>query len=246
MSSPKPLPVWDRTLKKLIQEFMTDSPATYESRPHRSFTNLLQSHPAYDRFVSMYQNTKMSARKIEPFIQRHQIDMNEFEPGPYRTYAAFFDRRFRPGVRTFPSQPDKLGAFAEARYFGWERLQAGQEFPIKGHSLSALDLFGNEVRARPFEGGPIILARLAPVDYHHLHYPDDGQTLEEAHLGKKLWAVNQYALQIHVAIADRPGCRFSWPAAARPAYRTACSGSTLRRSWSTGCSPSCSSPARCT
>jgi len=23
---------------------------------------------------------------------------------------------------------------------------------------------------------PLLLARLAPVDYHHVHYPDDGRT----------------------------------------------------------------------
>jgi phosphatidylserine decarboxylase len=195
MSSPKPIPLWDRRLGKLTQEFMTDSPATYESRPHRSLTNLLQSHPAYDWLVSIYQNTQWSARKIEPFIREHHVDMGEFEPGPYCTYARFFERRFKPGARSFPAEKPHFGAFAEARYLGWERLQPKQEFPIKGCSLSAPDLLGNETRARPFEGGPVIVARLAPVDYHHLHYPDDGETLEEERLGKKLWTVNQHALR---------------------------------------------------
>jgi phosphatidylserine decarboxylase len=43
--------------------------------------------------------------------------MAEFEPG-YRSFAEFFDRRWRPGVRKFPSAPGEMGAFAEARYFG--------------------------------------------------------------------------------------------------------------------------------
>jgi phosphatidylserine decarboxylase len=95
MSDSKPLLIWDRKLGKLTQEYMTDSPATYETKPHRSLTNLLQSHPAYDWFVSIYQNTKLSARKIGPFIRKHHIDMDQFEPGPYRSYAAFFEESSR-------------------------------------------------------------------------------------------------------------------------------------------------------
>jgi phosphatidylserine decarboxylase len=195
MSDPKPLPVWDRKTGRLTQEFLTDSPATYESRPRRSLTNLLQSHPAYDWLVSMYQNTRLSARKIEPFVRKHRINMNEFEPGPYRTYAEFFERRFRPGVRQFPTESPVLGAFAEARYFAWERLEREQDFPIKSHSLNARELLGDAEQAASFEGGPVILARLAPVDYHHLHYFDDGETLDHKRLGRRLWTVNGNALQ---------------------------------------------------
>jgi phosphatidylserine decarboxylase len=193
-SNAVPLPVYDRKTGTRFQEFLSDSPATYEARPHRSVTNIVQSHPAYDWLVSMYQNTRMSARKIEPFIRKHHIDMDEFEPGPYETYAAFFGRKFKPGVRHFPQHPDVMGAFAEARYFAWERLKADQEFPIKGRSLAAVDLLGSAERARPFEGGPVIAARLAPVDYHHLHYPDDGETIEHESLGNRLWTVNRNAL----------------------------------------------------
>jgi phosphatidylserine decarboxylase len=41
----------------------------------------------------------------------------------------------------------------------------------------------------------VLLARLAPVDYHHVHYPDDGVTLEQEQLGSRLWTVNWHALQ---------------------------------------------------
>src|SRR5436305_14905830 len=105
----------------------------------------------------------MSARKIKPFVDQHHINMDEFEPGPHRTYASFFERRFRPGVRRFPGDPRKMGAFAEARYFAWEKAKPDQQYPIKGYSLDAEQLLGNAGRARPFENGPVIAARLAPV-----------------------------------------------------------------------------------
>jgi phosphatidylserine decarboxylase len=88
-----------------------------------------------------------------------------------------------------------MGAFAEARYFGWEKLSPQQSFPIKGHSLNAAKILGSEERARPFIGGPVLLARLSPVDYHHVHYPDDGKTVDDARFGRRLWTVNWHALQ---------------------------------------------------
>src|ERR1700709_1983490 len=37
--------------------------------------------------------------------------------------------------------------------------------------------------------GPVILPRLSPVDYHHIHYPDDGRTLDPERLGRRTWEV---------------------------------------------------------
>jgi phosphatidylserine decarboxylase len=121
--------------------------------------------------------------------------MAECEPVRYRSFAEFFDRRFRPGVRRFPSAPEELGAFAEARYLGWKKVEQDQTFPVKGRSLSAEQILGGAERARPFRGGPVLLVRLAPVDYHHMHYPDDGKTLDHQRLGGRLWTVNWHALE---------------------------------------------------
>jgi len=195
MAKPLPLPVWDRKAETLVQEFMDDHPSTYESMPRRSLTQWLESEPLYDWLLAAYQNTQRSARQIEPFIKKHNIDMSEFKPVLYRSYAAFFDREFKPGVRPFASAPTEMPAFAEARYFGWEKVDAQQQFPVKGRSLNAEQILGSAARAAPFLGGPVLLARLSPMDYHHLHYPDDGITLELDRIGRSLWTVQWHALQ---------------------------------------------------
>jgi phosphatidylserine decarboxylase len=194
MAKPLPLPVWDRQGGKLVTEWMDDHQATYESEPQRSVTQWVKSQPLYDRLYAAYENTRWSTRQIEPFVRKYHIDMNEFEPVPYRSFAEFFDRRFRAGVRKFPSAPGEMGAFAEARYFAWDKLEAEQQFPVKGYSLSAEQILGTVQRARPFVGGPVLLVRLAPVDYHRVHYPDHGRTLDHDRLGHRLWTVNWHAL----------------------------------------------------
>jgi phosphatidylserine decarboxylase len=195
MAKPVSLPVWDRRTGKVFNEFMDDRKTTYESRPGRSVSQWLESRPLVDWFLAAKQQTRRSAREIEPFIRKYRIDMSEFEPVIYRSFAEFFDRKFRPGARGFPPSSDKMGAFAEARYFGWDKLDANQEFPVKGYSLNAEYLLGSPERARAYAGGPVLLARLSPVDYHHVHYPDDGETLKDYRLGRRLWTVNWHALQ---------------------------------------------------
>jgi phosphatidylserine decarboxylase len=195
MSRPIPLPIWDRRAGRPIEEWMDDHSPTYESEPRRSIVQWFESQPLYDWFVAAYQNTSWSRHKIEPFVRKNHIDIGEFESAHYATFAEFFERRFRPGVRTFPRLPREMGAFAEARYFAWERVQPDQTFPVKRHSLSAEHILGEAERALPFAAGPVLLARLAPVDYHHVHYPDSGLTLVHDHLGHRLWTVNWHALQ---------------------------------------------------
>ena len=194
-SRPLPLPIWDRQARKRISEFMEDSQSTYESRPRRSLNQLLESHPLYDWMLAAYQNSHRSARKIEPFIRKHNIDMLEFEPVQYRSYADFFERRFRSGVLRFPSDHDTMGAFAEARYLGWARVREDQQFPVKRASLNAAQILGGAQLGRAFADGPVLLARLAPVDYHHVHYFDDGETHHHGWEGHRLWTVNWRALQ---------------------------------------------------
>jgi phosphatidylserine decarboxylase len=194
MAKPLPLPVWDRQGGKLVSEWMDDHTPTYESEPQRSITQWIKSQPLFDWLYAAYENTHWSAREIEPFVRKYRIDMSEFESREYRSFAEFFDRRLRPGVRSFPSAPGEMGAFAEARYFGWTRFDAEQRFPVKGHSLSAEQILGNAQRARPFIGRPVLLVRLAPVDYHHVHYPDHGRTSDHGRLGHRLWTVNWHAL----------------------------------------------------
>jgi phosphatidylserine decarboxylase len=115
MSKPLPLPVFDRRHNRLFQEFMDDSPSTYESKPHRSIVQWITSSPTVDRVIAAYQNTGFSARKIEPFIRKHNIDMSEFEPGPFESYAAFFERRFLPGKRTFPARGKSWSLISDFR-----------------------------------------------------------------------------------------------------------------------------------
>ena len=151
-SRPLPLPIWDRQARQRISEFMEDSHSTYESRPRRSLNQLLESHPLYDWTLAAYQNSHRSARKIEPFIRKHNIDMLEFEP-----VQSLLCRLLRTplSVRGPPLslRSRSMGAFAEARYLGWARVREDQQFPVKRASLNAAQILGGAQLGRAFADG---------------------------------------------------------------------------------------------
>jgi phosphatidylserine decarboxylase len=197
--SAEPIRFWDRRARRLDTEKVYGERFvrwTYETSPGRSLTDLILARPWVSQAYGWTQTTRWSSRKVPEFIRKFSIPMEEYERPPegFTSFNSFFIRKFKPGLRPF-AQADEFPAPAEARYLAFERVRDEQSFPVKGTYLSAAALVGDEKEARPFRGGPLLLARLCPVDYHRYHYPDDGTTLSQRTLHGPLHSVNPLALK---------------------------------------------------
>lgn len=150
------------------------------------------------------QSTSFSKKKVAPFIKAFSIPIHEYEKGSltespieesYLTFNEFFIRKFKKGKRLFVSDQSKMAAFAEARYFAYEEITDLLSIPVKGSMLKAKDLIGDDSYSAFFDGGPLFIARLCPVDYHRYHYPDNGTTLKSHKIPGDLHSVNPIALK---------------------------------------------------
>lgn len=194
----KPIIYWNRKTRQVETERVFGEQFvqfTYGTLPGKLLTNTVLVRATFSKAYGAYQGSRFSHHKIAPFIADYHIDMNEFEDPGFKSFNDFFIRRFKPGARKFADRPGDFPAFAEARYFAFDRITESQTFPIKGFALSARGLLGNENEAAPFIGGPVLLARLCPTDYHRFHYPDDGKTLREYRKHGYLHSVNPFAIQ---------------------------------------------------
>lgn len=160
-----------------------------------ALTSSLLTGKTLSRIYGAVQSSPISGRKIAPFVKRYGIDSSIFESGPFTTFNDFFIRKFLPGKRPFPKEPNILGAFAEARYLGFERLQRDTSLPIKGLKLYAEDVLGHTPGKERFANGPCLLARLCPVDYHRFHFPDSGKASHHHVETGRLHSVNPVALE---------------------------------------------------
>jgi hypothetical protein len=57
---------------------------THETHPRRSIAQWLKSHPLYAWLAAAYQDTRWSARQIEPFVRKHHIDMARLTASSHR------------------------------------------------------------------------------------------------------------------------------------------------------------------
>jgi len=151
-----------------------------------------------------YQDWPLSKRKVAPFVEKFSIDLSMYKPGSvstenkahsYKNFNEFFIREFEDNQRSFIADSQKMPAFCEARYFGHEAINDDVKIPVKGKLLNANDLLGGSHWSPTFEGGPLLVARLCPVDYHRYHYPLDGETLDSFQIRGQYHSVNPIALQ---------------------------------------------------
>lgn len=158
----------------------------------------------FSKVYGAFQDLPSSHYKVRPFIEKFNINIQDYEAGTrpsldprdsYRTFNEFFIRKFKLGKRSFVSDPRRMPAFAEARYVGFDAVDEKSVYPVKGNYLLAKDLVGNDQVAKIFEGGPLLIARLCPVDYHRYHYPDSGKVLDNFRVPGIYDSVNPLALK---------------------------------------------------
>jgi len=166
----------------------------YENRVGGFFSTLLCKAPISVIFGKM-QDAPASADKIPDFIKNYEIAIDDYETETYKNFNQFFIRRFKVGKRNFETNPKIMPAFCEARYFGYESITNETKYPVKGRHLLANELVANPIWGQCFEGGPLVIARLCPVDYHRFHFPDNGKVLDHYKVRGDYHSVNPIALK---------------------------------------------------
>ena len=173
----------------------------YESNSGKSLSTLICKAPL-SKFYGALQDLPLSQQKVLPFIKKFNIKMEDYLPedgrsekSPYSSFNQFFIRRFRPGKRPIVQTPNEMAAFSEARYFGYESVRDDEVVPVKGHNLKPKALLANTKWEKTFEDGPLLLARLCPVDYHRYHYPDNGSIVDDYRVPGLYHSVNPLALK---------------------------------------------------
>ncbi|MCC7441119.1 MAG: phosphatidylserine decarboxylase [Bdellovibrionales bacterium] len=189
---------WDRRAGRLATEAVYGEKFMrwiYETAPGRALTATLLTRRPFSRVYGAVQSSALSRRKIKPFIRDFKIPMDEYVDPGFRSFNDFFIRRFREGVRPWESAPKRLPAFAEGKYVAYAKTGPAGRYPVKGSRISASALLGERGGwAERLSGGPLMIARLCPTDYHRYHYPDAGRTLDAYTLHGPLHSVSPIAL----------------------------------------------------
>ena len=174
----------------------------YDSTSGKALAHFLVKAP-FSKFYGIFQDMSFSKGKIPEFVKNFNIPMDDFIPedgfnldDPYPSFNSFFIRRFKAGKRPFVNNPSEMGAFSEARYYGYESVKSDETVPVKGNFLTPEGLVASDKWESTFKEGPLLLARLCPVDYHRYHYPDKGEVLDSYRVHGAYHSVNPLALKM--------------------------------------------------
>jgi phosphatidylserine decarboxylase len=124
-----------------------------------------------------------------------ELDLSEAVPQRYESLQQCFTRALRPGARPADTRPEVLCSPCDAIVGACGPVHEGQVWQAKGFPYSAAELFGDEARARPFEGGRFVTLRLTSSMYHRFHAPHDATLEHVSYLSGDAWNVNPIALK---------------------------------------------------
>lgn len=135
----------------------------------------------------------------ENFIELYSIDMSVFNRPYYYQYETvndWFTRTIRPDARPIESPSDDriVVAPADARYMVFTDIDKDFKMWVKRDEYNLAELLNSDSLGEAFEGGSMMIARLAPADYHRFHSPVTGVLSVFDDAGSKLLSVNHDAV----------------------------------------------------
>lgn len=156
-------------------------------------------------FSSLYgliQKSKMSRKKIAPFIQTYHIDEEEFaeEASSFRSFNDFFIRKLKPSSRPIDPRPRQAVLPADGRYLVYPNLTKIPGFFVKGQKFCLKSFLKDPTLTERFKEGSMVIARLCPTDYHRFHFPVCGHAAKPKLINGALFSVNPIALKKNLSI----------------------------------------------
>ncbi|MCB1113679.1 MAG: phosphatidylserine decarboxylase [Chlamydiia bacterium] len=200
----KPHYVIDRETGKKIEEITFGEKAIrflYGKGKTGAFIAFLAARlPLVSAFYGWLKKRPASKKQVLPFIEKFKVDTKPFikKPEAFTSFNDFFIRKLKSEER--PLASSSAICPVDGRYLFYPDISQAQGFWIKGEKFCLKEFLQDEKLAEAFEKGTLILARLAPPDYHRFHFPVDGIPKKSRLINGYLYSVNPLALKkdIHI------------------------------------------------
>jgi phosphatidylserine decarboxylase precursor len=147
------------------------------------------------RFIKELSPEEKRVEILRNFINLYDIDMELYERPFYYQYTTvndWFSRALAPGKRTIADVADRtaISSPADARIVVYQDVTANVKVWLKGQKFTAAKLLDSTEHAASFEGGSLVIVRLAPQDYHRFHAPVSGVIIDQYPASGPLHSVN--------------------------------------------------------
>lgn len=157
-------------------------------------------------FCGVYYSSELSSDSekksqiYDNFIVLYNIDMSIYYRQSYTQYLSvndWFARNLTLCVRPIAglTNPRIIVSACDSRVTVFPIITSDVSVWLKGETFSVSTLLGDDSIYSIFEGGSMIINRLAPQDYHWFHSPINGTLSRRYTVDGSLYSVNQDAIR---------------------------------------------------
>jgi phosphatidylserine decarboxylase len=192
--------VYNRTTKTYEEELIAGKRYiewTYESPIGKNITELIAKKKLFSKIYGMYCDTKLSANKIQAFIDDFNIDltMSKKKINEFTSFNDFFIRELTSEARPLNKDENILISPGDGRITAYENIDLDSIVQIKGLTYSLRELINDETVAAKYKNGVCLILRLCPTDYHRFHFVDSGIPCDNHYIKGYYYSVNPIALR---------------------------------------------------
>lgn len=157
----------------------------------------LSSHKWISRCTGKIATSRASRHLIPTFVKSYNIRVEdaERELHEYESLNHFFTRRLKPGLRPIAQGEDLLISPVDALITGMGSIHDGLILDVKGQKYTLDELLHRSPFQQKYRNGHYFVLYLSPTDYHRIHSPVTGKTIESEHVAGKVYPVNDFGLQ---------------------------------------------------
>ena len=145
-------------------------------------------HPAVSALYGLYNDSRISKKRIEPFVRKNNIRMEDYVQQEYRCFNDFFTRKVKEEKRPVSPETDKLVAPADCKISAYT-ITKDKRIRIKGVEYTLEELVNHRLDLKGYEGGECLVFRLSVDDYHRYIFLDHGKVTARFPVKGKLHTV---------------------------------------------------------
>ena len=165
----------------------------YKTIPGRFFLKLLTTR-AVSKACGAFLDSRCSAFLIKSFVQKNNINLDDYQTDGIKTFNEFFRRKIKDGRRPFDMESTHLCTPCDGLLSVWN-IDDDTVIPVKQSHYSVSSLLKNDELAAEYKGGLCLVFRLCVDNYHRYSYADSGKKGPNIFIPGVLHTVRPIALE---------------------------------------------------
>ena len=167
---------YDRQTKQYLEDDFGSGSLNflYNTFLGRILLKLIFTRRSISKAYGLYMRSRLSKGKINKFIKKYNISLEEYEDVEYKNFNDFFIKQIKKESRPIDNDKNALISVCDGRLKRY-KITNDLRLNIKNTVYSLEELVENREVVEKYAGGECLVLRLSLKDYHRYCYIDNGK-----------------------------------------------------------------------